>query len=247
MRSTRMRFIGVALLVCLFAIGMATFLNYFKYKATVGATVKSRVLVVANAIDNSVQASLALGLSFTDLENLPSLLARQQSSDSLIAGIDVFDTSGKQLYSTDTKRIGQAVPSHWTAAVMEAEKKSNWQVEEADQLVTGIALKNNFDLTVGYLALRYSRAYVDAAAGRVGKKLLLDALPVLAIFALLAPLALMMVIRRFERDMRAVSEALEKDTAPNTPFAASIGQLKSTLHEAEGILASAENKLATLS
>ena len=46
MGTIRVRFIMVALVVSFFAVGMAAFLNYFKYKSTIGGIVKSRVLVI---------------------------------------------------------------------------------------------------------------------------------------------------------------------------------------------------------
>lgn len=246
MKSTRARFVIVALLVCTFAIGMATFLNYFKYKATVGETVKSRVLVVANPIESSVQASLALGLNFAELGILNGLLERQKGSDSLITGIDVYDPAGKILYSTDPARIGQMAPAEWTEAARLMGKKDEWAVEEPSQLVTGTALKNNFDLTVGFLAVRYSRAYVDAATGRVAEKLLLTALPVLLAVGLLAPLALMLIMRRFDRDMRGVHAALESDVLLGGPFTDAVSDLKKNLQEAQQGLDAAQAELARL-
>lgn len=247
MKSTRARFVIVALLVCTFAIGMATFLNYFKYKATVSETVKSRVLVVTNPIESSVQASLALGLNFAELGILNSLLERQKSSDSLITGIDVYDTSGKILYSTDAPRIGQAASPEWIEAARLMGKKEEWAVEEPGQLVTGTALKNNFDLVVGFLAVRYSRAYVDAATGRVARKLMMTALPVLLIVGLLAPLALMLVMRRFDRDMNTVHAALESDAPLRGPFTEAVTDMKRNLQEAEHGLSAAQAELARLS
>lgn len=246
MKSTRTRFVIVALLVCTFAIGMATFLNYFKYKATVGETVKSRVLVVTNPIESSVQASLALGLNFAELGILNGLLERQKGSDSLITGIDVYDTAGKILYSTDAPRIGQNAPAEWLEAARLMGKKDEWAVEESAQLVTGTALKNNFDLVVGFLAVRYSRDYVDAATGRVAEKLLMTALPVLVIVGLLAPLALMLIMRRFDRDMIAVHAALESDAPAEGPFADAVADMKKNLHEAQQGLDAAQAELARL-
>jgi hypothetical protein len=244
MKSTRARFVIVALLVCTFAIGMATFLNYFKYKATVGETVKSRVLVVTNPIETSVQASLALGLNFAELGILNNLLARQKASDSLITGIDVYDPAGKILYSTDAPRVGQSAPAPWLEAARLMGKKDEWAVEESSQLVTGTALKNNFDLTVGFLAVRYSRAYVDAATGRVAEKLLGIAIPVLAIAGLLAPLALMLIMRRFDHDMAAVHTALESDARAEGPFAEAVEEMKKNLREADQGLDAAQADLA---
>ena len=85
MGTIRFRFILVALVVSFFAIGMAAFLNYFKYKSTIGNIVKSRVLVIGQGIENSVQASLQLGMQFAELSQLPQLLARERLSDRLTA------------------------------------------------------------------------------------------------------------------------------------------------------------------
>ncbi len=246
MKSTRARFVIVALMVCTFAVGMATFLNYFKYKAAVGETVRSRVLVVTNPIETSVQASLALGLNFAELGILNGLLARQKASDTLIIGIDVFDPAGKVLYSTETGRAGQAAPKSWLDASRLMNKKDEWSVEESQELVTGTALKNNFDLTVGFLAVRYSRAYVDSATGRVANELLLTALAVLVIVVLLAPLALMLIMRQFDRDMAVVQKALESDAPPEGPFGEAVAQMKLNLREADSGLSSAQAELARL-
>ena len=71
MGTIRIRFILVALVVSFFAVGMSAFLNYFKYKSTIGGIVKSRVLVVGRGIENAVQASLQLGMQFSELSQLP--------------------------------------------------------------------------------------------------------------------------------------------------------------------------------
>jgi hypothetical protein len=244
MISTRLRFVCVALLVCVFAVGMATFLNYFKYKATAAQIIKSRVLVVTNAIEDGVQASLALGLAFGEMGMVGGLLERQAASDSLIVGIDVFDTAGKQIYSTDAVRIGRNVPDAWANAAgkvkdtLNSNVKDSWAVQEPEQLVAGTALKNNFNLTIGYLAVRYSRAYVDAAAERVGKRLVLTAIPLLLVIFLLSPLALTLVIKRFESDMRGMDaaflgNAVEKTTKANRGVFTDAEILNSTLLEAE--------------
>src|ERR1700687_902003 len=160
MGTIRFRFISVALVVSVFAIGMAAFLNYFKYKSTIGGIVKSRVLVIGRGIENSVQASLSLGMQFADIATLPALLQREKAADRLILGIDVFDDAGHAIYSTEPTRVGLKVPAAWTSAA-EHSKSTEWSADAPEEYIAGISLKNNFDLTVGYLAMRYSRDYVD--------------------------------------------------------------------------------------
>jgi hypothetical protein len=91
----------VAVLVCLFAVGMAGFLNFFKYRSNAERIIKERLVVTGTSIENSIQSSLALGLQFADLGTLPGTLERERATDDLILSIEVFDTEGKPLYCTD--------------------------------------------------------------------------------------------------------------------------------------------------
>ena len=251
MGTIRFRFIMVALVVSFFAVGMAAFLNYFKYKSTISNIVKSRVLVVGRGIENSVQASLQLGMQFSELAQLPQLMQREKSSDRLVRGIDVFDSSGQVLYSTDRGRVGQKVPSPWILAAQRS-KTTEWGTDETDEFVAGISLKNAFDLTVGYLALRYSRDEVESAAAKAGREIALAALLSFLGIAIVAPLALIVVIRRFERDLRTLEAAAShlEDRAQPPPatgsaFDSAIGHLRASLRDANKALDDLRAKLDT--
>lgn len=251
MGTIRFRFIMVALVVSFFAVGMAAFLNYFKYKSTISNIVKSRVLVVGRGIENSVQASLQLGMQFSELAQLPQLMQREKSSDRLVRGIDVFDTSGQILYSTDRGRLGQKVPAPWTIAAQRS-KSTEWSTDETDEFVAGISLKNAFDLTVGYLSLRYSRDEVESAAAKAGREIALAAMLSFLGIAIVAPLALIVVIRRFERDLRTLEAAAShlEDRAQPPPatgsaFDSAIGHLRASLRDANKALDDLRAKLDT--
>lgn len=235
MGTIRIRFILVALVVGFFAIGMSAFLNFFKYKSTFGEIVRERVLVVGRGIENAVQASLNVGMQFSELGTLPPLMAREMRSDRLILGMDVFDPAGQVIYSTDPARLRREVPSQWMTAAQRS-KTTEWASDEGDEIVAGISLKNNFDLTVGYLAMRYSRAYVDDAARGVGREILFASLISFLAVALITPLALVVVIRRFERDLHVLQTAvthLEDGSPPPQPtgsaFDGAIASLRESL------------------
>ena len=249
MGTIRVRFILVALVVSFFAVGMSAFLNYFKYKSTISGIVKSRVLLVGRGIENTVQASLQVGMQFTEIGTLPEMLRREQLSDPLLRGIDVFDAQGQVIYSSDRARVGQKVPEAW---IREAERSKNteWSAEAVEDYIAGISLKNAFNLTVGFLALRYSRDEVDRAAAKAGGEILAAALTAFAGVAVFAPLALIVVIRRFERDLRSLEAAaghLEDKAVAQAPagsaFDAAIGSLSSSHEEANKSLDQVRAKL----
>jgi hypothetical protein len=239
----------VALVVSFFAVGMSAFLNYFKYKSTISSIVKSRVLLVGRGIEDSIQASLMVGIQFNEIGTLGEMLRREQTSDPLLRGIDVFDASGQVIYSSERARIGQKVPDSWIRAA-ERSKNSEWTAEAPQDYIAGISVKNSFDLTVGFLALRYARSEVDRAAAKAGAEILAASLTAFAGVAVFAPLALIVVIRRFERDLRSLEAAashLEEKGSPAPPqgsaFDAAIGSLRASLDEANKSLDQLRAKL----
>ncbi len=249
MGTIRIRFILVALVVGFFAIGMSAFLNFFKYKSTFGEIVKERVLVVGRGIENAVQASLNVGLQFSELGTLPPLMQREMAADKLILGMDVFDPTGQVIYSTDPARIKREVPPGWQSAAQRS-KSTEWSAVDGEEIIAGISLKNSFDLTIGYLAMRYSRVYVESASHAVGREILIASLVAFVIVALVTPLALIVVIRRFERDLQVLETAVThlEDSSPppqttGSAFDGAIAALRESLRGVKEELDDVRRKL----
>ena len=243
MESTNRRMVLVAVLVCGFAVGMAGLLNYFKYRSTAERLVHDRLLVTGQAIENTIQSSLALGLQFADIGTLPATLERERATDDMILGIDVFDTQGALLYSTERQRLARPVPAVWMAASRSVGNK-DWFVGDGDDSAAGISVQNNFGLTIGYLALRYSDARLDDAVHAVGRELALIAGVVFALAATLTSLALINVMNGLTRDVQAIKQLLRKDdparalqTAPSGPFGGALQRYFDALRNAQGQLA----------
>lgn len=248
MDSTQRRMIGVAVAVCAFAVGMAGLLNYFKYQATASRIIEQRLTFTGKSIENSIQSSLSLGLQFADLTTLPAMLERERETDDLILGIDIFDTEGRPLYSTDRLRSSRPAPAAWVHASRKAGNK-NWVVHADDESAVGIAVQNNFGLTIGHLALRYSQEQVRANAFVVARGLALNSLGIFVVAATLASLALLRVMNGLGREMLAVEAALRTDDPGRSrgtlrgPFRAALRRFGETVREAETELTEARAQL----
>jgi len=248
MNSMRPRMIAVAVLVCLFAVGMAALLNYFKYRSTADRLITARLMVIGKGIENSIQASLALGLSFNELAALPGLIERERTADELIVEIKVFDPTGKPLYGTNAAGMTQAAPASWVAAARRA-GNAPWSVIEGDnKSAVGVSINNNFGLIVGYVALNYSRTTIDRQAHVVAKDLALTALAIFAAAAALAALVLNLAMRGLERDMGRVEAALQHPDgaapAANTgPFGPALVRFFNMARTAESQIAAIRARL----
>ena len=236
--KTRPQLIVVAVLVCLFAVGMAGFLNYFKYRANAERIIRERLVVTASSVENSIQSSLALGLQFSDLGTLPETLERERSTDDIILSIEVFDPEGKPLYSTDRLRATRNVPQQWVDAAR-AETGADWLVKN------GTEVKNSFGLVLGYVALRYSEAHVGETTLAVAHDLALSALAVFVIAATLSSALLVAVMNSLARDFAAVEASLRADEAAprlspavqKGPFGRALRRFFDTARRAESELA----------
>lgn len=249
MESTQRRMIVVALLVCLFAVGMAGLLNYFKYRGTAERIAKERLVVTGKLIENSIQSSLALGLQFSELGTLPGTMERERAADDLILGIDVFDTEGRPMYSTDRLRATRAAPTQWLAAAKRAGTK-DWFVQDGANSAAGISIENNFGLTIGYLALRYSNDRLDAAANSVARQLALAGVVIFGVAAALASLLLLAVMRRVAGDVAAVERVLrasetsrQKQTSGTGLFGHALRRFLGTVREAEAHITELRSQL----
>lgn len=248
MESTKRRMIVVAVLVCGFAVGMAGLLNYFKYRSTALSIVHERLLVTGRSVENAIQSSLLLGLQFGDIGTLPGTLERERATDDLILGIDIFDMDGRMLYSTDRLRASRPVPGGWLAAAKRA-GSGQWIADGTSESAVGISINNNFGLTIGYLALRYSNERVQRSAYQVGRELAVASLGIFAVAATLSSLALLGVMKRLSRDVAGVEAALRSGdparatVAARGPFAPSLKRFVVTVRDAETAIADIRGRL----
>lgn len=216
MITTRKRMIWVAVLVCGFAVGMAGLLNFFKYRSTAERIVRERMLVVADGLENSIQKSLALGLQFSELNTLQSALERELDVDELSIDIEVFDTEGRAMYHAENKMPLREMPPRWLEAARRA-GKDDWAVDDGSNSAVGIVLENNFDLRIGYLAVRYDSQRLRAAEATVAWKLLSGAFAVFVVAALVASLLLLGVMRRLAGQVAALQGALQSSEPARLP------------------------------
>lgn len=209
MTSLRDKFILAAFISCFFAVGMAGFLNYFKFKRTADGVLQSRMLLIGANIESNIQSALALGLSFPEIPTISALIQREKTSDALIQRIDIFDNEGKLAYSTEPGGVGEIVAAEWQKTAMEAANKAFWRIKKSDCLGVGVGLQNNFGVTVGQLLIRYSRESLDRRTQEMGKSLLLYSALGLSGALVILMIALSLVCRRFMNDLKMFESNLE--------------------------------------
>lgn len=238
MNNARSQMTLIAVLVCLFAVGMSGLLNYFKYRSTADRLIKDRLVVTGAGIENSIRSSLALGLQFSDIGTLPETMDRERSTDELIRTIEVFDTEGQTLYSTDKLRAMRGVPPAWLNEAKGADG-DQWMVKAGMNSAVGVPIKNSFGQIIGHVALRFDETQLAESSMRVARELTLTALGIFAAAAVLAWLAVQAVMNRMAADLDAVEVGLRPDAARGAgtpmrgPFARPLVRFFGTVRDAE--------------
>jgi sensor histidine kinase regulating citrate/malate metabolism len=207
MNKARSQMILIAVLVCLFAVGMSGLLNFFKYRATADRLIKDRLVVTGAGIENSIRSSLALGLQFSDIGTLPETMDRERSTDELIRTIEVFDNDGRSLYSTDKLRAMRGVPQAWVNEAKDAEG-DQWMVKAGLNSAVGVPIKNNFGQVIGHVALRFDEAQLNESSMSVARELVQITVGIFMAAGVLASLAVLAVMGRMSKDLEAVEANL---------------------------------------
>ena len=208
MISTKRRMIVVATLVCGFAVGMSGLLNYFKYRSTMHRIVTERVNATGRSLETSINASLRLGLQFSEIGTLPVTLQRERATDDVITGIDIFDTEGTVLYTTDPGRSPGQVSHEWLTAAKKVGPEDTWAVDGKVESATGLSIDNDFGLRVGFIALRYSNERVQQSMYAAARQIAVASFAVFVVAAAFASLALLWVMRGLGRNVESVEAAL---------------------------------------
>jgi len=221
MNSTNGTLFVVVTVVLTLAIGMATFLTHYKFKSLVGGLMQSRVLIIGNEIQNNVEKSLSLGLSLRENNTLQALIERELRSDDLLTSILLFDTTGAVLYSTESAQQGTKADKLWLKASTTTSRES-WLVSERNAFVAGIPIKNNFGITLGNIALSYTKKPLERCMGIIDNLLQVTALLLLLLTVISAFLLLVLAFTPYRKRLQAAEDDLallikDIDAVPHQP------------------------------
>lgn len=202
-------------MLLIFSIGMASLLNYFKFESTIKKLQRDRIALIADEVQLAVERGNSLGVELATSTTIQAMLTRQLKSDVLVRRIDIFDDNGKTLFSTDQTRIARAAPSTWIAAAYRM-KTDKWSLAEESAFVTGIVLRNSFDLTIGSVAIRYERNGLDRTVSAMGAKIAKIGLSAASSTFILCGLAFGFLSLRMRGDAAKAEQMLDENAPQST-------------------------------
>lgn len=150
--------------IIVFALSLLVFLTYFKYESTLAQLVRSRFLVIASDIKNTVHRGLSLGVTLSELQGIQEVIEEAKNNHPHILSIKVFeftsDDQAKTVYNTRLAGIGGNIPELWLRTMLISKKAEEWYLKGEEANVIGVPIVNNFGKHIGGIAIRYSQHYI---------------------------------------------------------------------------------------
>lgn len=199
-------------LTVILAVGVAvtTLLSVYKFENALATLQNSRMTFIVSDARNQIQTRMDLGLSLADLEGMDALLQRYVAKDPRILSIEVFNTQGTVLFTTDSSQIGDLVTEDWVLSWEASVNEGIWQWLDRDASVVGVPLRNNLGQDVGSLALRSSREFLDASVASETRRMLIIGLLVVVAVAPLCTVGATYLLRGPIRDLRDMADSLDQ-------------------------------------
>lgn len=145
---------------------------------------ETRFLFVSQSLKTALELNIGLGFPLAELRVSQDLIEREKADDDQILAIEVLDETGRSLFSTDRGTVGEEAPADWSQAI-QMTSGQRWTVVERDAIVIGVPIVNDFEQTVGYVALQYAKTYFDQRLAEFTESLSLWGAGIFAILAVL--------------------------------------------------------------
>jgi len=193
-------------------LGLISFLNYCNFEKDLYNFVRSRFLVVARDLKNTVEYGLNLGLGLSELKNIQQLMVETRERDSDIADLMVLDQQGTILFHSDPTRVGKQTEAGWLQQGLL--DRNTPALHTGNQVVqqTILPLVNQFNIMVGSLILSYPNSVIKQPKEAMLAFLVRRFVVIFSIFSLLTMLLVFTLSNRLLAGINELADELEQLT-----------------------------------
>jgi hypothetical protein len=198
---------------------------------------ESRFEFSLSNVKSAIELGLRLGLLLPDLPGTQELIERNRMLERGILSIDIFDLSGRIVFTTDNAGVSANIPPAWLAPCLSS--RENWHSQDEESNVLCAPVINGYDRVDGGVILRYRLPDRASTFGALGNYWA-PALAALLMLTGLGSLAGWLALRRTERRLNRQTAALQGVGAASNdtlvgPLATGIAALTSLENELTAI------------
>ena len=169
------------------AIALALILAFLKFDQRLLDVTGDRLELVLEEVRRQTETGLTLGLELAELEGLSAALKRAaQARD--VERIDIWDTRGRILFSTQADRVGTH-DGAWADGYVDGRRRLE------NKLLLSLPLTNGFGQAVGAVGVRACLGTLSQALAEVRDELLIAAIPMVVIALVLTLMTVFLTLR----------------------------------------------------
>ncbi|WP_127090909.1 hypothetical protein [Aquabacter cavernae] len=135
--------IGLSLAVTLVVLPGAA---YFAGERVSEEIEQARVSHLLGALRQTTEANLGIGLTLDEIALLQSTIEREKAQDPSIVVIDIFNSAGRSVYSTDRGSVGEAVDPSWLTFIT---RDGTWHASFRGETIFGTRFDNDLGVAGG--------------------------------------------------------------------------------------------------
>lgn len=201
------------------AVGIGLLILLARYEGIVSDLQVSRVTVTANAVKNTIESQLALGLQLQDAHDVASVVARAAKRDADLEAILVHDAEGRVLFANREALLAGATPQQAISLLRgyaSGNRLASWRDGSAG--FVAVPLISSFGVPAGGLVLKFSRTTPVQALERATEQLAGRALAVLVGGIVVLGAAAYLAFRPLTRLAQEAARGLEAMTHDGSPI-----------------------------
>jgi hypothetical protein len=166
-----------------FAMALGAYMTFSGVRGAYLSLLQSRMQMVAEDLNNDIQAAILVGIRLPEQATLPAVLARRAGSDPLILSIDVLAPNGTILFSSLAERAGRTAISDDDTTIQ----------------AFSLAIVNDLGEPVGQIRVRYNRAETSRRIAGLARGIVAGAVPISLLAILAGSIATFLVLTRLHR------------------------------------------------
>lgn len=208
--------VGILLiLVIALVLVLISYLNYSNYRKAYLELNRSRYMIVAKDVRQTVLAGLNVGLGPVENTRLLRSIKEQTRRESGIRFVGVVDEAGVIIGDGKSE---EGAGARWRASLATTLPGASWQTSAADTIEIGIPFVNNFNVKAGAVVIAYDKTAIEDAASDMLGRLAGD---VFATFILVSALTLggvYYLTRRFSSVLSGVAATIDSALDEGAPM-----------------------------
>ncbi|KPK03768.1 MAG: hypothetical protein AMJ56_18540 [Anaerolineae bacterium SG8_19] len=197
------------ILVLMIVMGLIFMMSYFKFQTTLEALIQNRLSVISITMGESIESAIDLGLGLGEMRTAEEVIARAKRNDPGIASIQIFDSNGQILYSTQKEMAGTNVPPYVLQALQESDDQA-WWLDRGNYFVNGVSLLNSFDQMIGGIVLKYPKDAYNTKVAALTHSLTRKSILIFVGFAILAFIGIKLGFRGLSRYAESIESSYQR-------------------------------------